>query len=261
MLKILSLTEEDGLFFEKAAEERFQRSLLQDIIHDLPDVIQLSGEEAVHSTIKYGVERAQFYSITHKKGISDYVYLMFTHLGSRFDEDPIYEGAHVILNASNLDGFDKADELKEFADNFIQSLFKPDKQFILKIAKYIRSRKLFNLDHYADPFKELSLDITKHFFEKYDLINQSSIDKQIAITINDLNRIGIKNTANHATIAGLVFLFGFKIYEDPSLPGLHRYFYSDSSEADKMRWLSTFVDKQFKQKISLIRTDDKLTLI
>jgi hypothetical protein len=105
----ITLTEQDGLFFEKAITNRFIDEVQTALQHDMPG---RSKTTDLRDTIEYGIKRAEKYGITDRACVKDYIYLMHTRMGTRFDETP---AARNILNDRSLDESGKIGKLKEYA--------------------------------------------------------------------------------------------------------------------------------------------------
>jgi hypothetical protein len=251
---MLCLTEQDSLFFENAMVERFTKEILSSIKRDMPDVPYLTHDPALRAVIAHGIKRAEAYGITDQGCVRDYIYLMHTNMGTRFDEDPIHKAAQDILNDSNLGEDEKIKRLKDRVKFYTDVLFEKRKRFTLRMIKYLRKGKAFELKSSPTPFDELKRHITGEFYDKYALIDQSGLDKQIAMVRRDMRELGITSPGSQAVVCMLVFLFGFRVYNDPSLPGVALQFWSKThTEDQKLQFISDVLNRKLKTKIAVMK--------
>jgi len=84
-----------------------------------PQKYRVVGEACLRTVVPVGVQRASDYGITTRRGQLIYLALMFT-FGSGFDSDPQLPDYVVILNNSNLNGQEKADNLHQLARGYVE---------------------------------------------------------------------------------------------------------------------------------------------
>ena len=87
--------------------DRFVDEMQTALQHDMPD--RTTDTAALRGTIEYGIKRAEKYGITDSACVKDYIYLMHTGMGTRFDEN---SAARNILNDPGLDESEKIGKLK-----------------------------------------------------------------------------------------------------------------------------------------------------
>jgi hypothetical protein len=251
---MLCLTEQDCQFFENAMVERFNKEILSSIKRDMPDVPHLTDDAALRAVILHGIKRAEEYGITDRSYVQDYIYLMHTNMGTRFDEDPIHKATQDILNDTNLGEDEKIKRLKDHVKFYTNTLFEKRKRFTLRMIKYLRKGKAFDLKSSPAPFEELKRHIMGEFHDKYALINQSGLDKQIFMVQRDMRELGITSPGSQAVVCMLVFLFGFRVYNDPSLPDVALKFWSKThTEDQKLQFVSDVLNRKLKAKIAVMK--------
>jgi hypothetical protein len=251
---MIQLTNEDCKFFEKAMLNRFTEEVLVAIKHDVPNIPDLTGDVALRSVIAYGINKAKTYGITEGVCVKDYIYVMHSNMGTRFDEDPIHRAARNILDSTITDESEKISRLKQHAKNYSDNLFEWRKRFASKTTSYMRKAKVLRLKSAPAPFEELKQHIMGEFHDKYGLIASSYLDTQIAMTRKDLAELGIQTSGCQAVICMLSFLFGFRLYNDAALPEIAFFFQSKNhTEEQKMQYIYDALNRKLKNKIAVMK--------
>jgi hypothetical protein len=87
--------------FIRIAAKSFEDWMLVHLKNFFPDEYQALGDPEVRETIKYGIGKAESYSITTERDVSKYIDLMFA-LGQDFDTDPDLTWVQEILQDETL---------------------------------------------------------------------------------------------------------------------------------------------------------------
>jgi hypothetical protein len=153
-----------------------------------------------------------------------------------------------------IDEGEKIDRLKQHARSYSDNLFEWQKQFASRITSYMHEAKVLRLKSATAPFEELKQHIMGDFRDKYALTASFNLDTQIAMTRKDLAELGIQNPGCQVVICMLSFLFGFKLYDDATLPEITLFFQSKThTEEQKVQYIYDALNRKLKHKIAVMK--------
>ena len=234
-------------YVEKYLEEQFG------------DVMTFLGRQAVRETIHTGIKRAERYRIVSQYGVCLYIYLMFTHLGAFFDEDPLYPDLRAQLLDDQEDDAFKMEAVLAKAHGHLGVLYQQGtSSFLLDQIRLARNGTLFHLSSDEDPFDQVKQILQRSLPTKWYMVDTSKylfFQQNICFA---LKACGIQSVYHQASCVGLSFLFGYCIFIDPRLEQVSCVMQSKKyAEYGKMEYLRHTVRDMLRDKLNILQKENK----
>jgi len=209
---------EQMLVFEVAAEQRFQRSLVEHLKQFSPTHASALGDGALQQIVADGTRRAFAYQLTTRGGVRLFLELMFT-VGGHFDSDVQYPWAGEILGTASFDGgIQKADQLYRAITNYLEEVAGPNRQAAVRALQRAVAKGPGALEP-AAPSASAVLDSLKEAYpEKCAYVGERAVKTLIAGARETAARFGPVSSSNVALFAGLMFDLGHMFYTDALYP-------------------------------------------
>jgi hypothetical protein len=215
------------------------------------------GRDAVIATIFYGIERARSYDIVSHHGVSLYLRLMFTLMGSDFDQDPLYPWAAKILSDSYHPPNDKIMRLTGMANQFLDEVKDKETEYFRKVLASCRSNPFSRLPETADAYTiehETIDEIKRSFPGKLSCVGEDSVARLIRRGVEDARALKIQRGPDIAAFAFFMFVHGVRFYCDPKYPRAKSIFYDpDLSGSEKVDAMFAEARSFLHRKLHLLK--------
>lgn len=238
--------------------DKFVVEAMNYLDRNLGDNTAFYGEEAVVSTIRYGIVRAASYDIVAKYDVCLYLRLMFSLLGSDFDRDPLYPQASEILLDSYYPPNDRILSLSRWADEFLTRIFQQESHYFRSVIS-VTHRNLYTDMPLSANLKDVKhrvlAEMKKAFPGKMSCVGEENTNRLIDIGFLEARTQGLRRMSDIASFIQFMFLFGVGFHRDPRFPRA-RAIFSDSGATGTEKIADMYVEARgfLKRKLHLLKT-------
>jgi hypothetical protein len=243
--------------FKRNSIDCFVRDAMHYLDQALGDNTAFYGQEAVVDTIYYGINRAAAYGIIGRHDVCLYLRLMFSLMGSDFDQDPLYPWTTDILSDTFNPPNDKIMLLVGKADEFLATVSQREPQYLKGVIAVTRFNLFTELpDDAALPTIEATVltELQKWFLGKAACVGKDNIKSLIIRGVDDARTHGLKRGQDIAAFIQFMFLYGVRFYADPKYPQA-RAIFSDPVLTGAEKIAAMFIEGRnfLHRKLTLLR--------
>ncbi len=239
------------------AIEQFVPDAMKYLDRVLGDNTAFYGKEAVAATIRYGVERAGAYGIVGRRDVCFYLPLMFSLMGSDFDQDPLYPWAADILKSSFLPPNDKLARLLGGSNELLKDIRQREPQYFKNVLAVTRSNVFTELPDTAGASRigeRVSAEIKRRFPGKVACVGEDNVRRLVAQGLDDARAQGLQRGPDIAAFIQFMFIYGVRFYSDPKYPQAHLIFSaSGATGTEKIAAMFAETRQFLLRKVSLLK--------
>ncbi|MCW8090316.1 hypothetical protein [Alteromonas sp. ASW11-130] len=206
--------------FKQSARRSFEKQMYSHVDRYFPDHCRVAGENAIRTTISFGINQAEKYGFITKRNGCLYITVMFM-LGPHFDTDPCCAFLTTFLE-DNSSPSERASQLADHAQSFLKTITGEQNEKIYRSLLSIK-RNPGTLSNKFDTVNvefEQSLSVHLHhlFPEKFDSVGSDSVLALINTVSNTAATYDLHSNDAISLLTSLSFMMGNGIDRNPLLP-------------------------------------------
>jgi hypothetical protein len=200
------------------------------------DISAIYGEDAVTATILHGVRRARTHGIVGQRDVCFYLRVMFSLLGSDFDQDPLYPWASKILAHNRDSPSRKMLLLTKQADTLLDNIRRCEPSYLKKMIAATRVNLFTDLpDTLEEPamMARVFSGLNQCLPGKVSCVGEENVELLIAQGLRDAKAQGLRRAPHVAAFIQYMFIHGARFYSDPKYPEARMIFSTPAQSADQ----------------------------
>jgi hypothetical protein len=217
---MLVIRPEQMAVFNAYAERSFENEMAEHLRSHAPWIVRFVDDRDLQRIVHTDIRRARGYDLTRRWPISLFLELSLT-LGCGFDTDPQLRWASEALSAAAIStDMLRAQRLYEGAVAYFEKVIGEDYCYLNSALQ-----KLTRIDLASAPEEALAPETTLSFLadiypEKFSFIGEAVARALVLSAAAEANSALLPGPRGAAVIAGMKFVFGHRICDDPYYPGI-----------------------------------------
>jgi hypothetical protein len=213
---MLRIRKEQMETLERAAVERFEKSLEAELAQALPKVVEMMGEDRFRAKVRSGLARARERGLESQNGLRLFTHLTFL-LGGAFDRDPQTAWAAEILDDRESDEEIRVERLHQRSVKHLEEVAGEGGKLIEAVLARLQSEALEGYSQSG--LGDFEAYMLRRFWllypEKCKCIGENALRKIIRDGMASARARGLTTERGVTLYLALVFLLGVGFDEDP----------------------------------------------
>ena len=233
--------------FNAYAERAFENEMVEHLKSHAPWIVRFLDDRVLQRIVHTDIRRARGYDLTRRWPISLFLELSLT-LGCGFDTDPQLRWASEALSgsATSTDML-RAQRLYEGAVAYSEKVIGEDYRYLDNALQ-----KLTRIDLASAPEEALAPETTLSLLadiypEKFSFVGETVARALVLSAAAEADSVFLPKPFGTAVVAGMKFVFGHRICDDPYYPAVSAVVHHSLPGADRLtQLLSRARDRQFQ---------------
>lgn len=202
-----------------AARDSFEREMMTHLKQFSPRHCEVTGDEAVKTVIRRGMDSSKKYGFTQRGPIRLYLEMMFM-FGSEFDTDPQLPWARErLVDQAYFDPMDRAEALYCRASEYLREVDGPDHSYTINALRRINSMERDDIVREGGTLAEVGMRLMKYCYpEKFFYVGPEALRMLIKEVKTVATNYNIASLHGAGVVLTLMYAMGHGVVNDPLAP-------------------------------------------
>lgn len=202
--------------FRRYHLQKFEDEMVEHLREFSPQHCKVAGEPAVRQVIRMGMQSAEKYGLTNRGPVRFYIELMFM-FGSRFDTDPLYPWAGMVLkDPESVDQSVRADQLYARMQEYLAEVSGPDHQFLIEAMERLSRLRLEDFLSSDQSLEDSILaKLRSTYPQRCKYLGDSTLRVMVRHGFGLADTYALTSDRGRVLMAGFTFAMGHGFAKDP----------------------------------------------